>query len=349
MDSLRTTDTVRLTDLVEPPRWQRLQDHFSRVLGIPLRTVTPAHELLVNPSWPVGTDVERVVGLLRISEELAPLLPSQEPPRDVTSLTTDLGVTYAAVPVHATVDSIVAYVVVGPMMVGPREDEEAFRVRISARGLDAQALWSLLLSLKLYTFVGIRSALTLMEDVGSAIVQLSYQARQLESILPSVREVDQAVVASHVDRILRSLLETAVLMTKADGGSVMLLDPRTRLLRVNAAQGLSDAIVRQTHVRHGEGVAGLAMERRSILLLDRETADAELAARMKRPELASSLIAPLIPDFHQEPIGVLSLRTTNPVHRFTPEHIEVLRRLLDLTCMTLGKLQFALAQAPAAP
>ena len=347
MDSLRATASLLLTELVESSRWQRLQDHFSGVLGIPLRTVSPSHDLLVTPSWPAGMDVERVIGLLHIGEELGSLVPSSEPPRDLTSLTTDLGVTYAAVPIHTTAEHIVAYVVVGPMVVGPREDEEGFRARVSARGLDAQALWSLILSLKLYTFVGIRSALTLMEEVGTAIVQLSYQARHLESILPTSNRVDQAVVAYHVDRILHSLLDAATLVTKADGGSVMLMDPRTKTLQVKAAQGLSDAVIQQTRVRSGEGLAGLALERKTILLLDRETTDADLTLRMKRPELISSLIAPLIPDVNQQPIGVLSLRTAHPSHRFTPEHIEVLRRLLDLACITLGNLRFAYTHVPA--
>ena len=39
-----------LLDLVEPARWQKLQDHFTSVMGIAIRTVSPSHELLVSPS-----------------------------------------------------------------------------------------------------------------------------------------------------------------------------------------------------------------------------------------------------------------------------------------------------------
>src|SRR3989338_1035295 len=141
-----------LPELVEPQRWQQLQDHFAAVLGVTLRTIHPSHELLSAPSWPPGLHAESVIRLLRVGDELEPLVPLADPPRETSSITTPLGMTYAAVPIRATPDQVVAYFIVGPLVVGPREDRAQFRQRISASGEDANAIWGLILTLKPYTF-----------------------------------------------------------------------------------------------------------------------------------------------------------------------------------------------------
>lgn len=163
-----------LLHLMDHERWQRLQDDFANVLGIPLRTVSPDRQLLVNPSWPAGLDAERMVALLKMGEELEPLLPS--PGATGTRLTAVLGVTYAAVPISDGADGVAAYFVVGPLVVGPREDEQAFRQRAHALGRDDAALWSLALSLKLYTHAATRALLTLLEDVGASFAPCACQA-----------------------------------------------------------------------------------------------------------------------------------------------------------------------------
>ena len=310
-----------MAELIEPPRWQRLQDHFASVLGLPLRTITPSHDLLVNPSWPVSLDAERTIRLLKVGEELEQLVPRTRAPQEPSSVTTPFGVTYAVVPIRATADQVVAYVVVGPMMVGPREEELQFRQRVEGMGLEAQTLWPLVLSLKLYTFASIRSALNLMEEVSAAVVQLAYQAKALRERMPITRQEDSADFGNRADRVLRVLLETATMATRADGGSVMRYDPSRETLQVHLARGLSEAVIAQAQVKTGEGLAGLAAKQGAILLVDRDTSDERLTRRMHRPELVSSLVAPFVLDVSQNALYVLSLRTTDLTRRFTQEHV----------------------------
>ena len=339
MDRTGAAEPLSLRQLVEPVRWQRLQDHFARVLGLTLRTIGSHHELLSAPSWPSGLDPESAIALLKIGEELEALVPEERPPQYTANLTTPLGVTYAAVPIRATSDQIVAYFVTGPIVVGPREDEVQFHRRLTAMGQDSRALWPLVLSLRLYTFAGIRSALSLIEEVGTSITELAYQASQFGTVLPASTKIDQAVLTYHTDRILHSLLEAATLATRADGGSIMLYDGRHELLQMKTALGLSESVVSATRLKRGEGIAGLAVEQPNILVVDSRVADERIRNRMRRPELTSSLVAPLTLDTAQEPIGVLSLRTANPQRQFTEEHVELLKRLLDLACIALGSLR----------
>ena len=332
------TDCPSLQQLVDADRWQRLQDHFAEVLGIPIRTVTPARALAVTPSWPPTLSADSILRYFKVGEELEQLVPAEPSAEHTTSLTTDLGATYSAVPVRLTSGYIVGYFVVGPMVVGKREDEQQFRDRMKRQGLEADAMWGALLSLRLCTFTAIRSMLNLMEDVGTALVQFAYQARRLEALVPSSAKVDQAMVTYYTDRILHSLLEAATLTTHAEGGSVMMRDPLRDTLAIRVAEGLDEEVV-AAGVSRGAGLAGLAMDRRQVLLVDDTTRDAEVKARMRRPDLRSSLIAPLTPERSPEPIGVLNLRSRHAERAFTAEHVEVLKRLLDLAGIALGGLR----------
>ena len=337
-------ESPSLLDLVEAQRWQRLQDHFANVLGIALRTVTPSRGLLVNPSWPPTMADDEAIGVLRLGEELEPLLPVKDLPLETSSITTPLGVTYAAVPIRTTPEQILAYFIVGPMVVGPREDKIQFRQRVSAIGADPQTVWNLVLSLKPYTFSAIRSLLNLLEEVGTSLIQFAYQANQLAVILPSSATVDQAVVSYYTDRVINSLLDVATMATRAEGGSVMVYGSEGDFLKIKAAKGLSDAVVTETRQRPGEGIAGAAVAQRTILLIDDQTADPSLRLLMRRKDLASSLVAPLTLEPEQEPLGVLSLRTADRERRFTPQHVEMVRRLLDLTSIALSSLRSAFAK-----
>ena len=261
-------------------------------------------------------------------------------PKDISSLTTPLGITYAAVPIGVTPEDTIAYFVVGPVIVGPREEELQFRQRVSAAGLNVQALWPLILSLKLYTFSGIRSVLHLLQEVGGSLAQLAHQAKRLSTILPTTRRVDDAVVAYYTDQVMRSLLDAAMLATKAEGGSVMLYDG-DQALTIKVAQGLSETVIANTRIKPGEGIAGLVASEGSILLINDRTTDERVQSRMHRRELASSLIAALTPPTQQESLGVLNLRTSNPQKQFSQEHVELLRRLLDLAGAALGSLRLA--------
>ncbi|MBI3321030.1 MAG: GAF domain-containing protein [Candidatus Omnitrophica bacterium] len=345
MDHRDAANSLSLLDVVGSQRWQRVQDHFSTVLGVAIRTVSPSHVLLAVPSWPPTLTPDRVINLLKVGEELESLLPLQDLPRTASSATTPLGVTYAAVPIQVPSDQLLAYVIIGPLIVGQREEELQFRQRASAMGVDPQSLWTLLLSLKLYTFSGVRSVLALLQEVGDSLVQLAYQAKQLGAIAPPLHRVDRAVVSYYSDRVLQSLLEAAVLATRADGGSVMLYDPHSETLNIQAAQGLSEAVIATTRVKRSEGIAGLAVTERSVLFVDAHTPDERVRARMARRELASSLVAPLTLEAQPEPIGVLNLRTADPQRRFTQDHAELLRRLLDLATVALSSLRATLTPA----
>lgn len=326
-----------LADVVDVSMWQRLQDHFARVLGIPLRTVTAAHRLAVKPSWPASLLNEQAITLLKAGEELEQLLPLHDMPRECTSITTPLGATYAAVPVKVDGSTIVAYFIVGPVVVGAREDELAFRQRVNGMGMNAAALWPIMLSLKLFTFASIRLVLDLLEDVGSSVAQLASARNGHAPPSPSGAHFDAAARQADVQPVADTFLATAIAMTGADGGSVMLWDDSLQALRIRASSGLPEEVILRTRIKSGEGLSGLVFAEGTPLLLDQTTQDARVGTRLLRPEIVSSVIVPIASEAVTEPVGVLNLRTNIPGKRLSQETLLRLKPLLALASLSLSR------------
>lgn len=339
MGSSDTAQGRAVLALIAALQWQRLQDHFANVLGVVLRTVSLSRQLLTTPSWPSGLDPERVIRALGVGEELEKLLSADNAPQVTTTLTfPPAGVTYAAVPLRPVGGRPVAYVVVGPAVVGRREDAEGFRKRIASLGRDPELLWSVLLSLKQYSFASFDSVLRLLEEVYEALLELSYQSQQLRAMVPQVPRIDQAIVRHYAERLWHSLLDVASSATRAEGGSVMVYDFLRGAYRISVAHGIPAELINDVEVRLGEGLAGLAAQRQQLLLLDDQVADPELKARMRRPDLVSSLIVPVQPESARYAMGILNLWTRNPTLRFTRDHTELMLKLTQLAQTALVSL-----------
>lgn len=175
---------ISLLNFIDAAAWLRIQEHLAHVLAVPIRTIGFSRELLVQPSWPANLMHDSAIATLQAGEELDQLLPVNSLPQEVTSVTTAIGVTYAAVPIHAAPGIVSAYVVLGPIIVGLREDEIEFRRRMNQLGLDAKALWPVLLSLKLFSFNSLRAVMALIEEVGNLLAAQGYKAKIFSSAEP---------------------------------------------------------------------------------------------------------------------------------------------------------------------
>ena len=329
---------LELAGLIDLTRWQRLQDHFTNVFGLGLRAVSPRRALLSTPSWPPSIDGSRVVEALRLGQEVEVLLPAEALPKEFTTTTTPLGVSFAVIPLRAPVRPILGYLVAGPVVLGKREEPEAFRRRTAALGMDGESAWSVFLTVKVFTVLNFRSALELLEETTGMWLEMAYQLRELKADMAQTARTKPAVAAYYAERLLQSLLEIATSATDAEGGSVMLYEPSSDTLRIAVAQGLEAPMLTTTRVKPQESLAGLAMQRRQALVVDEEVDDAQVRQRMHRRELASSVVVPLLSDATATPVGVLSVRTSQAVHRFTLHDVELLHNLAALTQTALSNL-----------
>ncbi len=115
---------------------------------------------------------------------------------------------------------------------------------------------------------------------------------------------------SDLEKLLKWLLEVSVEVVGASQGSIMLYCEKTGELYIGYAKGLSEAVIKETRVKLGEGISGKAATLRKTILT-RDLSEKGLYAEMdrERPAIKSSITAPIT---HGETLlGVLNMSTNS--------------------------------------
>lgn len=131
--------------------------------------------------------------------------------------------------------------------------------------------------------------------------------KERERILSSLHEIKQAVLLSkNKEELLKLFLEVAIGSCGADSGSIMLVEPSRRFLKIEMADGLNVDIVRLTEQRFGKGIAGkVARTGRPVLL--RGPVDKDGMESDERKDLVSAISCPLV--IGSEVVGVLNINS----------------------------------------
>ena len=224
---------------------------------------------------------------------------------------------------------------VGPVFLGQRRKEQGYKEKAEELGISLDKLIDGLTEIKVFTFTGIQSLIELIRDIVSNVAQLGYSRFKLERLIP-LPKIGKIVHKFHMDKILSALLDISFNTTKAEFGSIMLVDEQTGELYIKIAKGLTKDIIKNARLKPGEGIAGLAVKERRFLLLDDSLTDERIKSRLKRPEIQSAVVAPL--RVMDEPLGVMNIATSNPSDKISPEKVETIHRLIELTESTLTDL-----------
>jgi len=105
--------------------------------------------------------------------------------------------------------------------------------------------------------------------------------------------------------LLSFIIDCSVETMHADIGSIMLLDKGDNELRIVVSRGLSPEIVKGTHLKLGEGIAGWVAEKGKPLLLNDVVSDSRFKNHEMRKELYSAISVPL--KVKEEVIGVINI------------------------------------------
>src|SRR5271157_1824155 len=149
-------------------------------------------------------------------------------------------------------------------------------------------------------------------------------------LLNSLHEIREAIYLSkNKEELLKLVLNVAIRSSGADSGSIMLVDPQKKVLKIEIADGLEPGIVKSTTQKMGKGIAG-TVAKTGVPLLIRGAADRErYAADFERKDLISSICAPLI--IGREIVGVLSINSKTPAREFGQEDLLYVKKLADFT------------------
>jgi len=169
--------------------------------------------------------------------------------------------------------------------------------------------------------------------------------RDLISAVQRLRALTAAGIGisslSSVPEILDLLLDTVMTELDAARASVMLVEPNGDHMRIAAARGLGDEILRNVRVRRGEGVAGRVLEAGRAMLVTDTHADGRTAGHA-RDDLAASFLS--VPIQLSVPIksldlvlGVVNVTNRNSDEPFAPEDAEFLSGLCGQVAVSLER------------
>jgi GAF domain-containing protein len=160
------------------------------------------------------------------------------------------------------------------------------------------------------------------------------KAELLQALHEVVESVDLTVEA---DELFERMLEIAVGVTGAEGGSLMLLDKESQILRMRVARGVEPELWPKIRVALGQGISGrVAAEGRPIHLRGR--ADRRKYDLLReRVDVESALCVPLI--HSGKVLGVLNVHHATHADVFSDEDLRFMEQLARLDAQIIARAQ----------
>ncbi len=326
-------------EIVNKDKWQGIQKHFSEVFRVSLRTVDVKGDLLTTPSiWGGGCDA-LVYGIISADLHrkncLSCFLKSSDSNwRD--GYICPAGFRNFAIPL-AIKEEVIAFLILGPVIIGKRHDYSFYEDVAKKLNLNVDSLCDMVKVMKTFTFYGIKSIIDFLYDIGLYIFQFGYQNVRLQRNNTETAIMLEDVHKFYVERVLSALLDVACSFTDAERGSILLLDEKSQELRIEAAKGLSEEVVKQTGVKIGEGLCGLAFAENRTLFVDNDTKDDNIRHRLINKKIKNAMLLPI--KANNKPIGVLNVSTyKDNSDKFKRHSVDILDKLVELVETALSGL-----------
>lgn len=325
-------DPLSLGDLLDVENWQKIQDNFSAVTGVNLRTVDADCRPFTKPSAEPRLCSQVLKEAQQKEKICGSCLPTFLGGRWIVdknlSYKCEVGLCNFAAPLKLRMDRALGYVLAGPVILVKRKPKEEYRGLAEELNIDIENLWGALLEIKVISFHGVESMLELIQDVCEYALSLAYKN------LMKQKEVVMAIEPAKLNKIFEALLDVAFEVTNADVGSVMLLDRVNDALTIRASRGITDEIVRNTKVRLGDGISGLAAKEGKSFIIDQDIKDNRIRRYLNRPQITSSMVLSLKSE--DKVVGVMNLGVLGSSQvKFSPEKLSLINRLVDLAVLAL--------------
>lgn len=129
---------------------------------------------------------------------------------------------------------------------------------------------------------------------------------------------------THLQGVFDCVTKICVETFRCHRASLMLFDKETEELTVKAASGQNSQIVIGTSQKIGEGIAGLAAQRRESLILMRHAdLDKYPGLKLENPSISSAMVVPII--LRNELVGVLNVSNESPNVQYDGEDLRALQ------------------------
>ncbi len=157
--------------------------------------------------------------------------------------------------------------------------------------------------------------------------------RSAKALMEALRDLSRRL---DPDDVIRSALDTAMRLSDATTGSVMLFDEDGATLSIACAVGLPDDVLQNTRLAIGEGIAGWVAASGKPLLVE------DLPGHSGRSDRHGVRSAVSVPIADQDGLlGVMNVGSRTFPARFTTEHLDTLELLGRQTAVALRNAQAA--------
>lgn len=169
---------------------------------------------------------------------------------------------------------------------------------------------------------------------GYGVAPRDRKAELLQALHEVVESVDLTIEA---DELFERMLEIAVGVTGAEGGSLMLLDPDGQTLRIRVARGVEPELWPKIRVALGQGISGrAAADGRSIHIRGRADRKSYDLVR-DRVDVESALCVPLI--HRGKVLGVLNVHHSGRADVFSDDDLRFMEQLASLDAQIIARAQ----------
>lgn len=312
-------------ELVDINEWQKVQETFSKIINISLRTMDSEGKPLTSPSRQPRLCKELFKDTTYGTDVCGPCLPTFLGGKAVIdknlSFICPPGFHNFITPLRINHHKVLAYIVLGPVILIMRRPKEQYRQLAEELDVNLEDLWQEILEIRVISFHRVQSLVELIKSVGEYILVLAYN-----NLTMGKKVVKTA--SRNIGELLNLLLNLAMQVSGADIGSIMFLEKNRDELTIRASQGLADDVVRKTRVKLGEGVCGIAAKERKSILIDEALSDNRIRKYLYRPYLKSSMVLPIQAD--EKVFGILNLGALEASSvRFNTDNIESMNNLID--------------------
>jgi len=330
-----------LAGLVNLEDWQKIQDLFSEVLEITLRTVSVRGEPLTTTSRLSRMCSEILPGIPRSNELCGYCILTNEkklPDIDIkkkNNFKCTFGLDIFTVPIVAVGNRTAAFIILGPVILKSRKTESEYAKDAGDLGIRLDILTDALIEINVFSYNKIHNIIKMVKNIFSYMAETGYHKKRLGEIAPKVLEMDPVFSRYYEEKILGSLLNASSRALNADSGSVMTLDKHTNILHIKAASNLAANIIKKTNVKMGESIAGLAAKTANPIILPKDADKNNLSSKMKRSDIKSSMIVPFNKWNTHDVYGVINLNIVRRNRAFSENDIQIVKELVKMASIAL--------------
>jgi HD-GYP domain-containing protein (c-di-GMP phosphodiesterase class II) len=167
--------------------------------------------------------------------------------------------------------------------------------------------------------------------INSFIDNFSHNKKALK--LSSLEEISQVLGSSFdLNRLYKVILDTMLKQTKADSGSLMLVDKDAGDLYIAAFSGLSSKFAKKARVKFGQIVAGVVAKNKKPILINNKTFQ-KIFGKKPRKDVKSSLCIPLV--VSNKIIGVINLNRIPGHQAFNDRDMEAISRFASESAVAI--------------